>query len=59
MTKPDAHRRAIFFDEGRVTGYDASPADRSALEASRQDNLSTLQIGNERYEIRDAVINGG
>ena len=59
VTKPDGRKRVIFFEKGRATGYDASQADRSAFKASRQGDLTIVHIGNERYEIPDAVINGG
>jgi hypothetical protein len=59
VTKLDGRKRVIFFDKGRATGYDASQADRSAFEASRQGDLTIVRIGDERYEIPDAVIHGG
>ena len=59
VTKPDGRKRVIFFDKGRATGYDASQSDRSAFKASRQGDLTIVHIGDERYEIPDAVIHGG
>jgi hypothetical protein len=59
VTKPDGGKRTIFFDKGRATGYDVSQADRAAFKATRQSDLTTVHIGDERYEIPDAVINGG
>jgi hypothetical protein len=59
VTKPDGRKRVIFFEKGRANGYDASQADRSAFKASRQGDLTIVHIGNERYEIPDAVIYGG
>jgi hypothetical protein len=59
VTKPDGGKRTIFFDQGRATGYDASQADKAAFKATRQSDLTTVHIGDERYEIPDAVINGG
>jgi hypothetical protein len=59
VTKPDGRKRAIFFVKGRATGYDASQADRSGFKASRQGDLTIVLIGDERYEIPDAVIDGG
>jgi hypothetical protein len=59
VTKPDGGKRTIFFDKGRATGYDASQADKAAFKATHQGDLTTVHIGDERYEIPDAVINGG
>lgn len=59
VTKPDGRKRSIFFEKGRATGYDASQADWSAFKATRQGDLTIVHIGEERYEIPDAVINGG
>lgn len=56
----DGRNRAIFFRMGRPIGADTSQADGyPALRASKQNDLHMLQIGNERYEIPDAVIFGG
>jgi hypothetical protein len=59
VTRPDGRKRVIFFERGRATGHDASQADRAAFKASRQGDLTIVHIGEERYEIPDAVINGG
>jgi hypothetical protein len=59
VTKPDGRKCVIFFEKGRATGYDASQADRGTFSASRQSDLTTIRIGEERYEIPDAVITGG
>ena len=59
VTKPDGRTRAIFFEKGEATGYDVSEADPGAFSASRQGDLSIVRIGDERYEIPDAVVSGG
>jgi hypothetical protein len=59
VTKPDGRKRVIFFEKGRATGYDKSQADTGEFRASRQGDLTIVQIGSERYEIPDAVIQGG
>jgi len=59
VTKPDGRTRAIFFENGRATGYDRSQADRGEFSATRQGDLNIIRIGQERYEIPDAVISGG
>ena len=59
VTKPDGRKRVIFFEKGRATGYDASQSDKGAFKATRQGDMSIVYIGDERYEIPDAVINGG
>jgi hypothetical protein len=58
-TKPDGRTRAIFFDEGRATGCDASQADPGEFRASREADLDIIRIGGERHEIPDAVVSGG
>lgn len=59
ITKPDGRTRAIFFENGKATGADVSQADPGAFRAARQGDLTTVRIGDERYEIPDAVISGG
>jgi hypothetical protein len=59
VTKPDGRTRAIFFENGRATGCDASQADPGEFSASRQGDLNIVRIGAERYEIPDSVIWGG
>lgn len=59
VTRPDGRKRVIFFEKGLATGYDKSQADTGEFRTSRQEDLSIVQIGSERYEIPDAVINGG
>ena len=59
VTKPDGRTRTIFFDNGRATGYDQSQADPGKFSASRQADLNIIKIGQERYEIPDALPFGG
>ena len=59
ITKPDGRTRSIFFEKGKATGYDMSQADRGEFSAQKQADLSIIRIGQERYEIPDAVIFGG
>lgn len=59
ITKPDGRTRAIFFENGRATGCDASQADPGGFQASREEDLNIVRIGDERYEIPDAVVSGG
>ena len=59
VTKPDGRARAIFFENGEAIGYDVSQADPGEFIASREADLTTVHIGEERYEIPDAVILGG
>lgn len=58
VTKPDGARRVIFFEHGQPFGYDPGEADTGPFRASRRGDLTVLQIGGERYEIADAVVNG-
>lgn len=59
VTKPDGRTRVIFFDKGNANGYDMSQADRGAFSAERQGDLTIVHIGEERYEIFDAIPFGG
>jgi hypothetical protein len=59
ITKPDGRTRAIFFENGKATGCDASEADPGEFRASRESDLHVVRIGDERYEIPDAVVSGG
>ena len=59
VTKPDGRTRAIFFENGEATGYDESEADPGDFSVEKQGDLSVIRIGEERYEIPDAVIFGG
>lgn len=59
ITRPDGRTRTIIFTKGRATGYDQSQADSAPLQATREGDLTIVRIGSERYEIPDAVIEGG
>lgn len=59
VTRPDGHKRVIVFDGGRAVGHDQSQADKVSFGAMRQGDLTIVRIGDERYEIPDAVIHGG
>jgi hypothetical protein len=59
VTRPDGRKRTIFFENSRATGYDLSQSDKGAFKATRQGDLTIVNIGQERYEIPDAVISGG
>ena len=59
VTKPDGQTRTIFFENGKAVGYDESEAERREFTVEKQEDLSLVSIGQERYEIPDAVIFGG
>lgn len=59
VTKPDGRTRAIFFQNGKASGYDVNQADPGSFSASKEGDLNVIRIGQERYEIPDAVIFGG
>jgi hypothetical protein len=60
VTRSDGRKRFIFFEGGKAVGADLSQADGSTtFRATKQADLYMIQAGNERYEIPDAVINGG
>jgi hypothetical protein len=59
VTKVDGGQRVIFFEKGRAIGYDQSQADSGGFKAEKEADLNIIHIGEERYEIPDAVILGG
>ena len=60
VIKPDGVRRAIFFRMGIPVGADTSQADGyGAFRAARESDLYHISVGEERYEIQDAVTLGG
>lgn len=58
VTKPDGSKRAIFFEKGAAAGYDKSQADAGEFKARKESDLNIIDIGEERYEIPDAVVQG-
>lgn len=60
VTHPGGGKRAIFFRAGIPVGADTSQADGyPALRAEKEADLHRIRIGDERYEIPDAVVLGG
>lgn len=59
VTKTDGRKRVIFFEKGYAIGYDKSQADTGRFNAEKKGDLNIIHIGDERYEIPDAVILGG
>jgi hypothetical protein len=57
---PDGRTRAIFFRMGKPIGADTSQADGyPEFKAAKENDLNLIRVGDERYEIPDAVIIGG
>jgi hypothetical protein len=57
---PDGGNRVIFFDDGTPSYYDQSQADGGAkMRVGKSSDLHTAKIGDQRFEIPDAVITGG
>ena len=59
LKRPDGRTRAIFFRRGEPIGADTSEADPGKFNAPREGDLNFIRVGNERYEIPDAVVLGG
>ena len=60
IKKPDGHTRAIFFRMGKPIGADTSQAEGyPEFSAAKESDLNLIRVGNERYEIPDAVVLGG
>ncbi len=59
IEKPDGLSRPVYFRMGRAIGAGTSEADPGEFRATREGDLHTIRIGDERYEIPDAVVLGG
>ena len=59
VSKGGGEESIIFFENGRAIGYDQCEADFGPFEVSKEADLNIIHIGEERYEIPDAVIFGG
>jgi heat shock protein HslJ len=60
VKRPDGRQRIIFFRMGRPIGADTSQADGyPEIRATKEGDLNLIRIGDERYEIPDAVVLGG
>ncbi len=59
ITKPGGRTRAISFRMGKPIGADTSEADGyPEFRATKENDLNLIRVGNERYEIPDAVVLG-
>jgi heat shock protein HslJ len=60
VKKPDGTSRAIYFRMGKPIGANTSQADGyPEFRATRERDLNLIRVGDERYEIPDAVVLGG
>ena len=60
IRKPGGERRAIFFRMARPVGADVSEADGyPRFSAVKEGDLYLIRVGEERYEIPEAVVLGG
>lgn len=60
FTLPDGRTRTIFYALGQAIGAGFSEADPTGdFSATRVGDLTTIRLGDERYEIPDAVPLGG
>ena len=60
VQKPDGGTRAIYFRMGRPIGAATSEADNPGRFSARSEaGLHFIRIGEERYEIWDAIVLGG
>ena len=59
VAKPDGRIREILFERGTATGYDMNQTDPAEFNARREADMTIIRIGEELYEIPDAVIFGG
>lgn len=60
VTWPDGRRRFLTFVDGEFLSADTSQADGyPEYGATREGDLSLVFVGEERYEVPDAVVDGG
>lgn len=59
VPKPDGRTRSILFETGQAIGYDVREADSGEFRAIREGDSTLVHIGQEWYDIPDAVIYGG
>ncbi len=59
ITKPDGSLRTIFFKNGKAVGADVSQTDPAEFSAKKEGDLNVIRVGDEYYEIPDAVISKG
>jgi len=60
VTRPDGRTRFIFFEKGKAAGADLSQADGNMkFRAVKRGDVYTIDAGNERYEIVEAIVFGG
>lgn len=60
VTRPDGTTRALVFEGGAFVGADTSRADGDpAYSAAKEAHLFVIRVGDERYEIPEAVVVGG
>ena len=58
ITKPDGSTRAIFFEDGKAVGADVSQAVPGEFSAKKKGAMNVIRVGDEHYQIPDAVISG-
>ena len=60
VTRPDGSSRALFFEKGALLSADTSQADGyPEISSRREADLTFVRVGDERYEVPDAVTFGG
>ena len=60
ITRPDGRTRAVYFRMGIPIGVDTSEADPGGeFSTTKESDLNIISVGDERYEIPDAVVLGG
>jgi hypothetical protein len=61
INRTDGRKRVIFFRRGIAMGPDSSQADPASFrfKVTKESDLHMIRVGDERYEIPDAVIFGG
>jgi hypothetical protein len=60
VTRPDGRKRMLTFRMGEAIGADTSEADTTgSFSATKENYLYRIKVGQERYEVFEAVVFGG
>ena len=59
ITKPDGSIRVIYFENGKAVGADVSQAVPGQFSAKKKGEMNVIRVGDEHYQISNAIISGG
>ena len=59
ITTANGKVRLIYFQNGKAVGYDKDKEDLGTLKSTKESDNYKIQIGDEHYEINEAIVYGG